>query len=472
MFGIGLGTAQRSFIAFLSLHVVGCNPHAMPPEGEYEDKGLRDARWSDDIYVDIHTHIACFGSPERNPGCYAGQQLRRSFKYRLYPRVFGLDGDDYERVSATEYQMTSPMGDYFVFKHLHDLLVQNNGFKQSVVLAMDQMYDEHGEAHPEHTEYHVSNEFVIEGLRQIRETDWYQDTFLFGASVHPFRNDALEALEHAKAHGAVLVKLIAPTHQFHPDGQGHSEATKEKLRLFYEKLKELELPLLIHADEEYSFSDSNNEYAGVYKLKWALEIGVTVIVAHAGSRGSSLVPSDAFDAPVIPTAGLPFDLADDLRYLCQLNDDEIHVLDNQDQLICMMHRYPNLYADISVLPSAPLVTACQTPRRGKLRDLVDGFFFEAFPHRVLWGSDYPLNHWSLNAYQCVRGLDFARFRRNDINVWDAIRAEKYFQRAALLGLGVGVPEDAFFNTERFFRATAEQRRTGRIPGDTYGTSHL
>ena len=85
----------------------------------------------------------------------------------------------------------------------------------------------------------MPNEFVAKMVAQ-------HTNFLFGASVNPYRSDAIARLEWAKAHGAVLVKWIPPIMEINPDDP--------KLIPFYKKMAELNLALLSHTGREKSFS--------------------------------------------------------------------------------------------------------------------------------------------------------------------------------------------------------------------------
>jgi predicted TIM-barrel fold metal-dependent hydrolase len=178
------------------------------------------------------------------------------------------------------------------------------------------------------TEVYVPNEFVAEAAATHRN-------LLFGASVNPYRHDALERLMWAKEHGAVLVKWIPSIMQIDP--------SDPRLIPFYQKLIELNLPLLTHAGKERSFSSSADALCDPCRLELPLSLGVTVIAAHIASTGS---------------------------YEGQRSS---------ERLATMMTQYTNLYSDISSLTQL-----------NKLRFMREALSTPELSGRLIYGSDFPL----------------------------------------------------------------------------------
>ncbi len=198
-----------------------------------------------------------------------------------------------------------------------------------VLLALDHAHDTQGRPRIEMQGFAVSHEDVQAWCREV------PDLFLFGASVHPHRADALEALEQAAAEGAVLVKLI-------PNSQGIDLADQRHRRYFC-KLAELHLPLLVHTGAEFVLPAQNQTWGDIRRLRPALDEGVTVIAAHGGSSGL-------------------FFNASALRHYAEL-----------------LRAYPNLYGDTAAL--------ALPNRLGALlwwRDHAE------WTDRLLFGTDYPL----------------------------------------------------------------------------------
>ena len=101
---------------------------------------------------------------------------------------------------------------------------------------------------------------------------------LFGASVHPYRRDALDELERCIAGGAVLLKWL-------PVSQGMDPAHPRCIP-FYEALAHYKVPLLCHTGGERSLPRVDDSLADPKLLAEALKRGVTVIMAHCGTRSA------------------------------------------------------------------------------------------------------------------------------------------------------------------------------------------
>ena len=175
-------------------------------------------------------------------------------------------------------------------------LAKSKFVSKAVVLALDGVIDAKGQFDTNRTEVYVPDEFVAQMV--ARHTN-----LLFGASVNPYRPDALERLEWAKARGAVLVKWIPPIMEINPDDP--------KLIPFYKKMAALNLPLLCHTGKEGSFSRADAAFGDPEKLRLPLSLGVTVIAAHIAAGAN------------------------------------YHGERGPDRLARLMREYPNLYTDIS-----------------------------------------------------------------------------------------------------------------------------
>ena len=211
---------------------------------------------------------------------------------------------------------------------ISESLAQSKYVSRAVLLALDGVVDADGNLDTNRTEVYVPNEFVAE--MAARHTN-----LLFGASVNPYRRDALARLEWAKAHGAVLVKWIPPIMDIDP--------ADPRLIPFYKKMAELKLPLLSHTGKEKSFSRADEELGDPEKLRLPLSLGVTVVAAHIASS------------------------------------EKYHGERGPDRLARLMREYPNLYTDISALT--------QINRPGSLKEALTR---PEFSGRLVYGTDFPL----------------------------------------------------------------------------------
>ena len=166
--------------------------------------------------VDMHCHIAGIGAG--GSGCWVSPRMLNNWRFDIYLRSFGVT-----RKEVLE------KGDGIIGNKISESLAQSKFVSKAVLLALDGVVDGQGKLDTNRTEVYVPDEFVAAVCAK-------HTNLLFGASVNPYRPDALARLEWAKAHGAVLVKWIPPIMAINPDDP--------KLIPFYKKMVELNLPLL------------------------------------------------------------------------------------------------------------------------------------------------------------------------------------------------------------------------------------
>jgi hypothetical protein len=318
--------------------------------------------------VDMHCHIAGIGAG--GSGCFVSPQMLDNWRFKIYLHSFG--------VSKKELMKK---GDGLVGDRISALLAQSRYVSKAVVLALDGVVDAAGNLDTNRTVVYVPDEFVAAVCAQ-------HTNLLFGASVNPYRPDALARLEWAKAHGAVLVKWIPPIMAIHPDDP--------KLIPFYKKMVELGLPLLSHTGDEDSFSRADNELGDPDKLRLPLSLGVTVVAAHIASSG------------------------------------KYHGERGPDRLARMMHDYPNLFTDISALTNVN--------KPGALKEALTK---PEFSGRLLYGTDYPLINTALESPWYSFRLSFGQKLQisRTKNPWDRDVLTKHY---------LGVPAETFARPARMF----------------------
>lgn len=312
--------------------------------------------------VDLHVHTAGIGAG--GSGAFVNREMRENFRFRFYLRAFGVTEEELENA-----------GDRIVLAKISAQVAASERVAKAVVLAMDGVADSNGELDREATQIYVPNGFVAAQTRAY-------GNLCFGASVNPYRFDALERVRQAKADGAVLLKWI-------PNIM-HIDPADPAIRPFYEALVELQLPLLSHAGQERSFADALDQYGDPARLELPLSMGVTVIAAHIATTGE--------------------------------NEGE----SNFERILPMFERFPNLYADISSLTQ--INKRNYLPRALEVPGLAD---------RLVYGTDWPLqffplvspfyhvNHIGVGVARAVQGID---------NAWD---------RDVALKEALGTPADVF-----------------------------
>jgi predicted TIM-barrel fold metal-dependent hydrolase len=206
------------------------------------------------MIIDCHVHVsAC--TPEHGE---MSARLQKTLAFRFMRWRLGIKGYD----AAAELQIA---------RNLIDTIDAIEQLDAAVVLAFDSVYDKSGRRDAERTHFHVTNDYVIDLARRHPKV-------LFGASVHPYRKDAVAEIERCVKAGAVLLKWLPIVQDFDP--------SDDCCIPVYEALAHFKLPLLSHTGGEKSLPTLNPHVADPYLLVPALERGVTVIAAHCGTRSS------------------------------------------------------------------------------------------------------------------------------------------------------------------------------------------
>ena len=141
-----------------------------------------------------------------------------------------------------------------------------------LLLALDACYDEQGRARPERTHVQVGNDACAAAAAAL------PTRFEWAASVHPYRADAVVAVEQARAQGARALKWI-------PAAQGIDPASP-RCDAVYRTLARLDLPLICHAGSERA-APGDDALGNPLRLRRALGQGVRVVVAHCATMGQS-----------------------------------------------------------------------------------------------------------------------------------------------------------------------------------------
>ena len=273
--------------------------------------------------IDCHVHLAAL--PDGDNGCYISPKMLRSplFRYLLW-----------------KHQLSPANPREANRKYLDDLLTElraSHHVQRAVLLGMDGVYDQNGHLNQAHTDFLISNDYVLNIARA------YPNEFLAGVSINPQRRDAVEEVHRCADAGAALVKVLPNAQQFNP-ADPHYKA-------FYRTLAERKLPFLSHVGYEFSLIGKDQSVGNPDRLRPALEEGATVIAAHACSYGLILYE----------------------KFLPTLRD--------------FVQRYPNFYADISALTLPNRVQMLLHLRR-----------YPEIHERLLFGTDYPLSVFHLAAW--------------------------------------------------------------------------
>jgi uncharacterized protein len=228
-------------------------------------------------------------------------------------------------------------------ERLHNLLEGLPAGVKLLLYAFDRAHDENGAPDDEHSGLYVPDAYARDVARA------HPQRFEWVASIHPYRQDALEALALAKKEGARGVKWL-------PSAMGIDPASPRCDR-FYSSLQKNDIPLITHAGLERALLGRDmHDYGNPLRLRRALEAGVRVVVAHCASMGQDRDLDQGPHGPMVDSFSLFARLMEDKRF------------------------EKTLYGDISAMT--------QVNRAGSaLAQVVERTDWHA---RLLNGSDYPL----------------------------------------------------------------------------------
>ena len=147
------------------------------------------------------------------------------------------------------------------------------GFKL-MLFAFDWFHDENGHPVPDKSIFHIPDEYAY----QVAQSE--PQAFEWVCSIHPYRADAVSALESAVQKGARAVKWL-------PQGMGINPASP-KCDAFYAACAKYNMPIICHTGRESAVQGGNQDDANPLKLRRALEAGVRVVLAHCASDGEDI----------------------------------------------------------------------------------------------------------------------------------------------------------------------------------------
>lgn len=314
--------------------------------------------------IDFHVHLAgtgCCGS-----GIFLSQTFRRRPTFLVLRYLEGV----------TSEQMETNIDGLWA-KRIYNLVETSHSIEKCVALCLDEVYSESGVAESEKTHMYVPNNW---GKLVAQKSN---QRVLWGASIHPYRNDAIEQLQQCVSESATLIKWL-------PSAQG-IDPRHSKSIAFFRQMAKLKIPLLSHTDKEFTFPCHHKDWMrfnDVERLRPALEEGVTVIAAHAATPHQ------------------------------------------MPELIELMKKHPNLYADSSGLfnPS----------RAHVVNELVKRVKDSLLSERILFGSDWPVPTIPSLLVASLGVQEYARIRR----------IQNPFDKDAELKEVLGIPRDIFVRNQK------------------------
>lgn len=207
------------------------------------------------MVIDAHVHIP--GMDAERYGNYLAPSRRRRIAFRFLMRRFGLTPADLDRAPPDDAVLAQTL-----------TWLEESRIDHAVFLALDAAYRPDGSRDQENTVIVTANDYVADIAAECPRV-W------FGASIHPYRPDAVDELERLLERGACLVKWIPGLQNIEPESSICIP--------FYKALARLRVPLLTHAGIEHVASPFSYTLNDPRRLETALRCGVTVIAAHCGA---------------------------------------------------------------------------------------------------------------------------------------------------------------------------------------------
>jgi predicted TIM-barrel fold metal-dependent hydrolase len=240
---------------------------------------------------DCHVHLAGVG--DGNSGVWITPQMKSLFHpwQNLQLRFF---------LNAACAEQKGKVDPEFV-RRLTGYLEAFPPRAKAMLLAFDFHYDEGGAKREDLSAFYVPDRYAADIARR------WPDRFEWICSVHPYRKDAMPALEWAARNRARAVKWL-------PSAMGMDPASS-KCDGFYAALARLNLPLLTHTGAEQAVHGGKlHALNNPLRLRRPLDHGVRVVAAHCASLGTHADIDRGPEGPRSQAFALFARLMDEPRY--------------------------------------------------------------------------------------------------------------------------------------------------------------
>lgn len=309
--------------------------------------------------IDAHVHLIGVGDGNSgvwvNPAQYRWYKPKQFIQMLFYLNAACVDGYEDQDAAYVAY-----------LRHLNQAMPAGH---RMLLLAFDYAHDAKGQALKDDSAFYVPNRYAADLAAK------YPQDFVWCASIHPYRPDALDELAWCAEQGARAIKWLPPAMGIDP--------SDEKCKAFYRALAKHQIPLLAHAGAEEAVRGVHQDSFGNPLLfRTCLDEGATLILAHCASHGESV----------------------------DLDDPKKGILSNFELFTRLMDTpsyQQNLYADISAVTLL-----------NREPDMLKTLLTRTDWHsRLLQGSDFPLpavppstavNYWKSKQLLSETEADFLK----------------------------------------------------------------
>ncbi len=213
--------------------------------------------------IDMHAHL--LGTGDSGSGCHVHESL-----YSIWQPIEYLR----RKQILSGACVAEPRGeiDRQYVAHLSRIWGDFPVGAKTSLFAFDHAYDDRGEKDIAKSTFHVPNAYAREVARaNPARFEWV-------ASVHPYREDAIEAIDAAWRDGAIALKWL-------PSAMNIDWRDTRLLPVF-DHLAKTRMPLISHFGAEKAVKGAHrDEFLNPLYARIPLERGVRVIVAHCASLG-------------------------------------------------------------------------------------------------------------------------------------------------------------------------------------------
>lgn len=270
----------------------GCRGALPPALADHEWVRAAWAGIAPERFIDSHVHL--IGTGDAGSGIEVNPQMTSLWHPLQYAqRVFYMN--------AACVDAASGQVDEGYVERLRLLVDGLRPGARVLLFAFDRFHDADGRADPQRSTFYTPNAYA----RAVAAR--YPRHFAWAASIHPYREDGVEALVAAVDAGALAVKWLPPAMGIDPGSP--------RCDRFYEALARYGVPLITHAGEEKAVHGGDTQaYGNPLLLRRALEHGVRVVVAHCASLGAAVDLDRGANAAPRACFELFARLMDDARY--------------------------------------------------------------------------------------------------------------------------------------------------------------
>jgi uncharacterized protein len=247
---------------------------------------------------DCHVHLVGTGDSDRaiDSAVWVNPQMD-SYAHPILKvqKYFYMNGS-----CATEKNVGKSKGiDISVVQRKLDMVQEMPAGFKLMLFAFDWYHDENGKPVQEKSIFHIPDQYAIDvALSEPQAFEWV-------ASIHPYRANAVDALEYAVANNARAIKWL-------PQGMGIDPASP-KCDAFYAACAKHNMPIICHTGRESAVQGGNQDDANPLKLRRPLDAGVRVVLAHCASDGEDMDLDDP-NKPYVKSFALFSRLMDEDKY--------------------------------------------------------------------------------------------------------------------------------------------------------------